>query len=153
MIRNFLHLTLMTLCWALLSVGSVPAIYAQDGTTGCSLSTLKGTYSVQGQGTVISKLPGFPAPPFPFAEVAVDFFDGAGNVSGKATVNTNGTVVQATVGGTYTLESDCTGTLSLETSVGLPVNESFVVVRNGGLRLVDTDPYVVVARTMEKMRE
>jgi hypothetical protein len=29
---------------------------AQDGTTGCSLSTVKGIYSVQGQGTVIAQL-------------------------------------------------------------------------------------------------
>jgi len=151
--RNIASPTLAILSFAMLLAGLAPAVHAQDGTIRCSLSTLKGTYSVQGQGTIIAQLPGFPAPPFPFAEVAVDFFDGAGNVSGKATVNLDGVVVQATVAGTYTVNSDCTGTLSLETSVGLPVNESFVVLRNGGLRLVDTDAYVVVSRTMEKMRD
>jgi hypothetical protein len=49
------------------------------------------------------------------------------------------------------VNSDCTGTLSLETSAGFPVHESFVVLRNGGLRLVQTDPFVIVTRTMEKM--
>lgn len=145
--------TLTILSFVLLLASLAPALHAQEGATGCSLSTLKGNYSVQGQGTVVAQLPGFPAPPFPFAELAIDLFDGTGDVSGNATVNIDGVVVQATVAGTYTLNSDCTGTLSLQTSVGLPVNESFVVLRNGGLRLVDTDPYVVVARTMEKMRD
>jgi len=124
-----------------------------DTATGCSLSTLKGTYSVQGQGTVVAQLPGFPPPPFPFAEVALDFIDGAGNVSGNFTVNANGAVISGIVAGTYTVNLDCTGTLSLQTSIGLPVNEYFVVLRNGGLRLVDTDPFVVVTRTMEKIRD
>jgi hypothetical protein len=144
---------LTSLSFVLLWAAMTTAAQAQANATSCSLSTLKGTYSVQGQGTVIAQLPGFPVPPFPFAEVAVDLFDGAGNVSGKATVNIDGVVMQATVAGTYVLNSDCTGTLSLQTSVGLPVNESFVVLRNGGLRLVDTDSYVVVSRNMEKMRD
>jgi hypothetical protein len=150
--RNIARPILTIPSFALLLPCLAAAVHAQDEASGCSLSTLKGTYSVQGQGTIVAQLPGFPAPPFPFAELAVDLFDGAGNVSGNATVNIDGVVVQATVAGTYTLRSDCTGTLSLQTSVGLPVNESLVVLRNGGLRLVDTDPYVVVTRTMEKMR-
>lgn len=144
---------LMSLLLVLLWAALTSAADAQANSTGCSLSTLKGTYSVQGQGTVVAQLPGFPTPPFPFAEVAVDSFDGAGNISGKATVNIDGAVVTAKVAGTYALDSDCTGTLSLETSLGLPVNEFFVVLRNGGLRLVDTDSYVVVSRSMEKMRD
>jgi hypothetical protein len=144
---------LTSLSFVLLWAPMTTAAQAQANTTSCSLSTLKGNYSVQGQGTVVAQLPGFPAPPFPAAEVAMDTFDGAGNVFGKATVNVGGVIVQATVAGTYTVNSDCTGTLSLETSLGLPVNESFVVLRNGGLRLVDTDPYVVITRTMEKMRD
>jgi hypothetical protein len=144
---------LTSLYSVLLWVALISAAHAQDNITGCSLSTLKGTYSVQGQGTVVAQLPGFPAPPFPFAEVAVDSFDGAGNVSGEATLNVDGVVLQATVAGTYTVSSDCTGTLSLKTSLWLPVNEYFVVLRDGGLRLVDTDPYVVVSRTMEKMHD
>lgn len=144
--------TLWSLSVALLLVVLAPVVRAQGNTADCSLSTLKGTYSVQGQGTVVAQLPGFPIPPFPFAEVAVDRFDGTGNVSGQATVNIDGVVVQATVAGTYAVNPDCTGTLSLATSLGLPVNESLVVLRNGCLRLVDTDSYVVVTRTMEKMR-
>jgi hypothetical protein len=56
-----------------------------------------------------------------------------------------------TIAGTYKVNPDCTGTLSMQTSAGFPVDESFVVLRNGGLRLVQTDPFVVVTRTMERM--
>ena len=151
--RNIVRTTFTILSVALLLSGLAPAVHAQGGTTGCSLSTLKGSYSVQGQGTIIAQLDGFPAPPLPFAEVAVDSLDGAGNVSGTFTVNVDGALLTGTVAGTYTVNSDCTGTLALQTSVGLPVNESFALLRNGGLRLVDTDTYVVVTRTMEKMRD
>jgi len=145
--------TLAVLFSTVLLVCVVPAVHAQDGTTGCSLTTLKGTYSVQGQGTVVAQLPGFPAPPFPFGEIAIDFIDGAGNISGNFTANVDGAVVSGTVVGTYTVNPNCTGTISLLTNLGIPVNESFVVLRNGGLRLLDTDSYIVITRTMEKMRD
>jgi len=132
-------------------MGQVPRVHAQEESTGCSLSTLKGDYAVQGQGRVVGQLPGFPAPPLPFAEVAIDHLDGAGNATGKFTVNLQGSLLTGSVAGTYTLGPDCIGLLSLQTSIGLPVREYFVVVRGGGLRLVDIDPYVVVTRTMEKV--
>src|SRR5260370_5531207 len=143
---------LRVLSFAMLVVGLAEGGRAQ--TTGCSLSTLKGTYSVQGQGTIIAQFPGFPAPPFPFAEVASDFIDGTGNIIGKFTFNAGGVVLSGTVAGTYTMNPDCTGTFSLLlTDLGIPVNESFVVLLNGSLRLVETDPFAVITRTMEKMRD
>ena len=151
--RNVGRASLLILSLTLLLAGVAQAGHAQDTTTGCSLSTVKGTYSVQGQGTIVAQLPGFPAPPFPFAEVAVDFLDGSGNISGNFTANVNGVVVPGTVAGTYTMNPDCTGTITLLTNSGIPVNESFLLLRNGGLRLVDTDSYIVITRTMEKMRD
>jgi len=110
---------LRVLSFAMLLVGLAEAGRAQ--TTGCSLSTLKGTYAVQGQGTIVAQLPGFPVPPFPFAEVALDFLDGAGNISGKFTSNVDGVVIPGTVAGTYTVNSDCTGTISMQTNSWLPL--------------------------------
>jgi hypothetical protein len=144
---------LKSLYFVLLWVALISAAHAQDNIAGCSLSTLKGTYSVQGQGTVVAQLPGLPAPPFPFAEVAVDFLDGSGNISGKFTANVNGVVIPGTVSGTYTVGSDCTGLISMQTNSGIPVDESFVVLRTGDLRLVQTDSYLVITRTMEKIRD
>ena len=86
-----------------------------------------------------------------FAEIAIDEIDGAGHITGSFTANVDGVLLLGTVAGSYTVNPDCTGTLSMETSFGFPVDESFVVLRNGGLRLVQTDPFVVVTRTMEKM--
>jgi hypothetical protein len=132
---------------------ALPVAHAEDGADTCSVSMLKGAYSVQAQGTIVSQLPNFPAPPFPFAEAGIDNLDGAGNIAGKVTVNIDGLAVQATVAGTYTVNSDCTGTLSLSTSLGIPVNESIVVLGKQSFLAVDTDSYVVVTRTMERIRD
>lgn len=129
------------------------AAQAQNENVGCSLSTVKGNYSVQGQGTVVAQLPGFPAPPFAFAEVALDSFDGAGNVSGNFIASVNGLTIPGTVTGTYTVNHDCTGTIKMQTNSGIPINEYFVVLRTGSLRLVDTDSYIVITRTMERMHD
>jgi hypothetical protein len=149
--RNIARTTLTLLSLAVLLAGLAPAVHAQDGNTDCSLSTLEGHYSFQAQGTVVGQLPGFPAPPLPFAEVAIDYLDGAGNISGRFTANIDGVVLPGTVAGTYSVNSDCTGTIRMHTNSGIPVNESFVIFDNTRLQLVQTDPYIVITRTMEKM--
>jgi hypothetical protein len=136
-----------------LIAAALPVAHAQDWTDTCSVRMMKGTYSVQGQGTVVSQLPNFPAPPFPFSEVAIDYLDGAGNISGKFTANVDGVVVPGTVAGTYTLNSDSTGAVTMQTNSGIPINESFVVLGNRSLRLVDTDFYIVITRTMERIED
>jgi len=84
--------------------------------------------------------------------VAIDYLDGAGNISGKFTAK-DGVVAPGTVAGTYTVNADCTGTVTMQTNSGIPVNESFVALGNRSLRLVDTDFYIVATRTMEKIRD
>ncbi len=118
----------------------------------CSLSMLKGSYSVQGEGTVVAQVPGWTAPPTPFAEEANYSLDGSGNLSGSFTANADGTVVTGTLMGTYTVNPDCTGTIA-SSGAGLPFNQWFVVLRNGSLRLVQTDSWIVISRTMEKMSD
>jgi hypothetical protein len=117
---------------------------------GCSLGALKGTYSVQGEGTVVAQVPGWPSPPFPFAEVGRYVLDGAGNISGNYTWNVDGTIMTGTVTGTYTKEGTCIGTMVLDEG-GTAVNEFFAIFGNGNLRLVQTDEWVVITRTMERM--
>lgn len=132
-------------------VTMLPVVHAAGGTPSCSLSTLKGTYAVQGQGTVVAQLPNLPPPPFQFAEVSIATLDGAGNISGSATLNLNGIAVEGTFGGTYTVKPDCTVSLTLQTSLGIPVNENFVVLGNRGFVEVDTDAYIVITRTVERI--
>jgi hypothetical protein len=116
----------------------------------CSLSSLKGAYSVRGEGTVVAQVAGWPAPPFPFAEVAKYSLDGAGNLSGSFSETIDGTVVTGTLNGTYTVKPNCTGAIT-SSGGGLPFNQWFVVLRDGSLRLVQTDAWITILRTMKRM--
>jgi hypothetical protein len=128
---------------------SIPVVRA-DG--GCSLASLNGPYATEGQGTIVGALPGFPAPPFPFGEVVVDHFNGAGSFFGNASVNAGGVALNVPVTGTYTVNSDCTGTLTVNTSLGLTLHNSMIVI-GGGQRfiLTETDPFAVIQRTGVKL--
>jgi hypothetical protein len=132
-------------------VTALPVVHAAGSNPGCSVSTLKGDYAVHGQGTVVAQLPNLPPPPFQFAEVAIATLDGAGNLSGKATLSLGGIAVQGTFSGTYSVNSDCTGTVALQTSLGIPVNESLVAVGNRGFVEVDTDQYIAITRLAERI--
>lgn len=136
------------------AVPALPVVHAQNENGGCSLASLNGPYAVEGQGTVVASLsPSFPAPPFPFGEASLVRFNGNGTGSATATVNFGGVVlnaVPATI--TYALKSDCTGNLTVNTSLGLAIHEAFVVT-GGGQRFIttDTDPFAVIQRRGERL--
>lgn len=128
------------------SIAFLPVVHAQDETSGCSLTSLKGPYALERQGTIIAQLPGFPAPPAPFGEVNIATFNGAGSFSGSAVVNIGGVALNpVTFTGTYTVNRDCTGTDTVFTSVGVALHNSIVVIA-GGQRFISTqtDPWAVV---------
>jgi hypothetical protein len=135
------------------TAASLPVVHAQDTGSGCSLSSLKGSYGLDRQGTLVSSILGLPAPA-PWTEVAFEHFDGVGGFSGKATVNVGGAVVTGTVTGSYTINSDCTGTKTVNTSVGVTVHEA-IIVTGGGQRMIgtQTDPWAVVQTRAEKIGE
>lgn len=128
-----------------------PVVHAQETGSGCSLSSLKGSYGLDRQGMLVTSILGLPAPA-PWGEVAFENFDGAGSFYGKATVNAGGAVVSGTVTGTYTISSDCTGTKTVNTSVGVTVHEA-IIVTAGGRRMIgtQTDPWAVVQTRAEKI--
>jgi hypothetical protein len=132
--------------------GLAPSVVRADG--GCSLASLNGPYAVEGEGTVVASLgPSFPTPPFPFGEASLAHFNGAGTFFGSATVNIGGVVLDSLpFTGTYTVNSDCTGNLTVNTTVGLTVHEAFVVI-GGGKRGISTqtDPWAVVQRRVERL--
>jgi hypothetical protein len=126
-----------------------PALAAQavESDPACSVSSLRGTYAVQAQGTIVGQLPGFPPPPFPIDEAALVSFDGAGNLSGKTTLNIGGVVLQPTFTGTYTVNSDCTGNTTVHSSLGFVVHDATILVRGGReFRDVQTDSFEVSTR-------
>ncbi len=101
--------------------------------TVCSKSTLNGAY---GEGFSVFLSAGVPRAPgmsgyIPAAGIARFVFDGNGNLSGKTTVNLNGQfVTDFTVSGNYTVDSDCTGTMTGLFN-GNSLNLRFVIVDNG----------------------
>jgi hypothetical protein len=91
---------------------TVRAVHAQGG---CSVATLTGNYAFSQPGFISNSQKGNP---LPIAVVGVSTFDGAGNVSITYTDMSPGkpggygTPIQGTGSGTYTVNSDCTGSVS-----------------------------------------
>jgi hypothetical protein len=114
---------------------------------GCSNATLNGTFAYTNAG--------FTAPPSlagPFAGVGTQTFDGKGATTATAMVSQNGNIVPVTIKGAYTVNPDCTGTLTVQISpVGLTSHAFFVIDDNGaGLRAINTDPGTVVTTIARK---
>ena len=121
----------------------------------CSVASLHGTYAIHAQGTIVGQLPPpFPAPPFPFGEAGILKLDGAGMLSGTSTVNLGGVVLQPTATGSYTVNSDCTGSITIQSSAGFVLHDSIVVTDRGRRTVeVQTDPFTVITRTLEKIED
>jgi hypothetical protein len=134
-------------------IPSLPVVQAQEGNSGCSLASLNGRYAVEGQGTVVAQLPGFPPPPAPQGEVDIVTLNGAGSFSGSATLNIGGLVLKSVAfTGNYTVNSDCTGTATVNTSLGLTLHNAMVVI-GGGQRFIETetDPFQVIQRRGQRL--
>jgi len=78
------------------------AAHAQD--SACKLARAAAKYAFADNGTVVGVGP----------RMAVGIFtlDSAGNLNGKATSSLNGTIADESFSGTYTVNSDCTGTFN-----------------------------------------
>jgi hypothetical protein len=128
-----------------LALGLVSAASAQNTT--CSNATLKGSFGYSSTGTLLKN---YVLPPFsgPFAEVGVQSFNGDGETSATATLSSNGNIVAVTVTGTYTVNPDCTGTVTLLISpFGATVHANLVIDKNGNaFQAIETEPGLIVAR-------
>jgi len=124
---NVLFVTAVTVTVVILTVS--PA-YAQGG---CSVSTLNATYAFTDSGFAVSglfmrhaKLKGTPVP---VSALGVLAFDGVGNASfGSLTLVVNGGISSETASGSYTVNSDCTGSISQTSGslAGITFNLSIV---------------------------
>jgi hypothetical protein len=104
-----------------------PLIHAQAqderaATRGCRLDTIRGHYGTLGSGTLLGV--------GPYTGVGTFTPDGAGNFVTEFTRNLNGSVAPYSGSGTYTLESNCTGTFTLVVD-GVTSTDAFVVVSKG----------------------
>ena len=118
-------------------LGIVPGAQAGE----CSIGTLYGSFGYTATGTL---LPAAAPPPFagPFGEVGRQTFDGNGNTTATATINANGNSIPVTIQGTYTVNPDCTGSMTRNVSpLGAIANDDFVIDDDGvELRAIATDP-------------
>jgi hypothetical protein len=123
----------------------------------CSLSTLKGTYEVFGEGTDTSMtipIPGFPSPPFPAAHVGVFTADGTGHFSGKDFEKVDVVTAPTTFTATYTVNPDCTMSSTITDSTGLVIHETGTITGSGESQEVHkifTDPGWVFVDTVKKL--
>jgi hypothetical protein len=117
----------------------------------CSNDTLRGSFGYTSTGTL---LPSFVPAPYagPFAEVGRQTFDGRGNTDATAFTSSNGNPQAVTVAGTYTVNPDCTGTMTLYVApFGSTVHAYFVISDDGAeIRYIDTDSGVVESRVYHK---
>jgi len=114
-----------------------------QGAVTCGLTGKKATFAANLFGKIVNT--------GPIAYVAQVILDGKGTVSGSGTFDVNGTIVTAPIKGSYTENSDCTGTVKMTLSQSVTLNFNFVVV-NGGkeILLIETDASTIVAGSMQQ---
>src|SRR6516164_9451728 len=107
----------------------LPVVHA-DSPTGCSTETAAGNWGITLSGTLI-----LPTGPVPAAGVARGSFDVQGNATPGATEarNVGGGFANETLTGSWTVNPDCTGTLTVH------AYESGVLVRTSVLSIVFVD--------------
>jgi hypothetical protein len=116
--RSPLRLGLLLIPFALAALALSAPAWA-DPPDQCSASTLKGAYMSEQSGTLNG---------LPLVQVNRIVADGQGGFTGSGTVVVNGVVSTVAIIATYTVNSDCTGTL---TSVPAGLSQNFVVKEDG----------------------
>ena len=146
--RTIAPTTLVIVLTTVFVLGSVPS--AQAG--GCSNATLQGSFGYTSVGNLLD--PNVYPPPFagPFAEVGRQTFDGRGNTAAAGNVSANGNPQAVTITGWYTVNPDCTGTMTLYVLPFQSYGHAYFVIDEGGaeIRLIFTDPGLVESRVYKK---
>lgn len=120
-----------------------------DEHRGCSNASLQGSFGFTNTGTNIALPPPLAGP---IAQIGRQTFDGRGNTHGIGTLSANGNIIRVTVQGTYVVNPDCTGSLTLDVSpFGSTVNVDFVIDDDGAeLRALVTDPGAIESLVFKK---
>ena len=144
----------VALAIAVLALVGVKRVNAQED-EGCSVATLNGTFGIQVTGSIVDF-----GPIGPVAEAGIIKFDGTGGVSQTTTVSLNGTIIpdRSSLSGSYQINPDCSGDLSLVLPVGPGVTVTstshFVIVDHAKeIRLVNTGAGRVLAGNARKIQK
>jgi len=116
---------------------------------GCSEASLQGSFGFTSTGNLLA-LP--PPSAGPFGEIGRQTFDGRGGTDATATASTNGNINRFTIQGTYTVNPDCTGSMTLFVSpINRTVNLDFVIDDGGDeVRAIVTGTGTVETRVYTK---
>jgi len=148
---NFLKIAIAAAVMVMVSAGPALAQEQSDERKVCSNAGLRGSFGYSSTGTLLDS---YVPPPFagPFAEVGRQTFDGKGNTAGTATISSNGNINQVTIEGTYEVNPDCTGSMTLFIpAFGATVHADFVIDRDAAeIRAIVTETGVVESRVYRK---
>lgn len=127
--RNVVPTTFVIVCASVFVLGILSRTQAGERRV-CSEASLQGSFGFLSTGN----LNALPVPlAGPFVEVGRQTFDGKGNTDGTATASANGNLRHFTLQGTYAVNPDCTGSMTLLVSpLGATVPLDFVITDNGG---------------------
>ena len=146
--RTIAPATLVIVFAAVFVLGILPTAPAGEH-KGCSNASLQGSFGFSSTGTLLA-LPS----PFAgaFAEIGRQIFDGRGNTDATATLSSNGTIGRVTAQGTYLVNPDCTGSMTLFISpFGITAYADFVIDDDGAeLRAVITDAGAIESLVFKK---
>jgi hypothetical protein len=145
--RNTIARTFTAAAITAFALAIAPTAKADD--KGCSNNSLRGTYAYTSTGFITAP----PAFAGPFAETGAQTFNGGGETAATATLSQNGNILQVSITGTYTVNPDCTGTLTLQVApIGITVHVFFVVTDNGdGFQAIETEPGLVITRIARRL--
>ncbi|TAN03791.1 MAG: hypothetical protein EPN36_11740, partial [Rhodanobacteraceae bacterium] len=108
----------------------------------CSVANLRGTFGLISVGSFDGT---------PFTRAGWETFDGKGYTSGTATNSVSGTASPSTFIGTYTVNADCTGTLTVNDSEFGPTHYNVVIVDAGrGVMAMCIDPGANITLDLKK---
>lgn len=124
---------------------SPAAIQAQ--TAACDAASLKGAYGYRLSGFVYDQQ-GYT---YYLGAVGRLTGDGAGAITGSQTFSFDGTILKQQLTGTYTVNADCTGSLTLTSEKTGSMHFDFVIVNSGQeIELVQADEAFVLTGTMKR---
>ena len=146
--RTIAPATLVIVFATVFVLGILPKAQAGEH-RGCSNASLQGSFGFTNTGTNIALPPPLAGP---IAQIGRQTFDGRGNTEAIATLSANGNIFRVTVQGTYVVNPDCTGSMTLYVSpFGATVLLDFVIDDDGAeLRAIITDAGAIESVVFKK---
>ena len=146
--RTIAPTALVTVFATVFVLGILPRAQAGEHRE-CSNASLQGSFGFTSTGTLLALPPPMAGP---FGEIGRQTFDGQGNTDATATTSANGNINRVTIQGTYVVNPDCTGSMTLFISpLGFTQHLDFVIDDDGAeLRAIITDAGAIESLVFKK---